>query len=79
MNRAQIDVVMILRIIAFIVGLFSFVSGLIDLGMLSSLEVFIGVSTAGTALLKIIFGVFLMVLGIIPEAVGMVIRVIIRG
>ena len=78
MNKGEIDAGGILRIIAFLVGLGLLISGFIDLGRLGSLEVLNVLSTGGTALLKVIFGAFLMVLGISPESVGMIIEVIIR-
>jgi len=78
MSKAQIDVVDVLRIVAFIVGLALLFSGFIDLGSLPRLEVVTAMSTGGTALLKIILGAFLMALSIGPELVGMIITGIIK-
>lgn len=86
MNRAQIYaedilriIAFILRIIAFFVGLGLLISGFIDLGRLSSVEVLTVLSIGGTALLKIIVGAFLMLAGISPNSVRMIIKVLIRG
>jgi len=69
----------ILRIIAFFVGLILLASGLIDLGGLGGVDVVNVISVSGTAILKVIFGVFLMIAGINPDAIGMIIKVFIRG
>lgn len=75
---SNLDVTDILRIIAFFVGLILLVSGLIDLGRLGGVEVVNVISVGGTAILKVIFGVFLMIAGINPDAIGMIIEVFIR-
>jgi len=54
-------------------------SGLIDFSRLGGIEVASVLSVGGTAFLKVILGVFLMIAGINPDAVGMIIKVFIRG
>lgn len=72
-------VILAMRVIAFIVGLLLLVSGLIDFGRLGGMEILNVMSVGGTAFLKVIFGIFLMIAGIAPEAIGMIVKVIIRG
>ena len=67
-----------MRVIAFFIGLALLLSGLIDFGVLGETEIIKAMSIGSTATLKFIFGVFLMVLAIIPEAVRMIIEVAIK-
>jgi len=75
---SDLDVTDFLRIIAFFVGLILLASGLIDLSRLGGVEIVNVISVGGTAILKIIFGVFLMIAGLNPDAVGMIIEVFIN-
>jgi hypothetical protein len=75
---SQIDVTDALRIIAFFVGLVVFVSGLSDFSQVLGSDVAIALSLTGTGFLKVVFGAFFMLAGINPDAVVMVINVILR-
>jgi hypothetical protein len=77
-KRAHLTVTDILRIIAFIVGLLLLLSGLVDLSSLGGVQIADAISIGGTAILQVIFGIFLMIAGINPDAVRMVIEVFIR-
>lgn len=72
-------VILAMRVIAFIVGLLLLFSGLVDFGRLGGMEIANVMSVGGTAVLKFIFGIFLIVAGISPEAIGMIVKVVIRG
>lgn len=77
---SDLDVDDILRIGAFIVGLVLLVSGLTDLSRLGGMDIanIINIlSSSGTAILKLIFGVFLIIAGLNPDAVKMIVEVFI--
>lgn len=78
MNAKDISAEEVLRIIIFFVGLILLVSGFADFGRLGGLEVLAALSIGGTAFLKVIIGVFLMLAGLSPKSVEMIIKAIIR-
>jgi len=78
MSIDDLDVTDTLRIFAFIAGIILLFSGFADLGRATEFEVLSALSTGSTGLLKIIFGAFLMIAGVNPDAVKMAIKVFIR-
>jgi hypothetical protein len=67
-----------LRILAFVIGFFVFIWGLADYGSIAGSVAITGLSLAATGSLKVIVGLFLMIAGINPDAVRMIVNVIIR-
>lgn len=74
----DLDVYDVMRVIAFIAGLFLLISGFGDLGSIGVADAVHILSLSGTAILELIFGVFLMMAGINPDSVAMIINVIIN-
>jgi hypothetical protein len=67
----------ILRVLAFIIGIALLVSGFADFGGLGR-DVLAAFSLGPIAVVKIIVGVILMILAIAPSAVGVIIHWIVR-
>ena len=64
-----------LRMGAFLLGAFAFVSGLSDLGTFGDAGLFSWLSIGGSATLKIVAGLFLMVLALNPKGVSAILKI----
>jgi hypothetical protein len=74
----QISVTDALRVLAFVIGLIVFLSGFSDFSRVLGSDFVSALSLTGTGFLKVVFGAFFMLAGINPDAVVMVIKVILR-
>jgi hypothetical protein len=77
--REERQVVLFLRVVAFFIGLGLLLSGSGDLSNVgNSANIGYGLSIAGSAIVKLLIGIFLIALGINPERVWMSIEWVIR-
>lgn len=71
-----IAVIIVLRIVAFIVGVGLLISGIADFGTIGS-DITIGLSVGGFAVVKVTVGLVLMLAAIDPEIIAVTIKWII--
>ncbi len=71
-------ILILLRILAFIIGVALLVSGFADFGGLGNSDFVLALSSGPIALVKIVVGVILMILAVAPGAIAVIIQWIVK-
>jgi hypothetical protein len=71
-------ILVFLRVLAFIIGVALLVSGFADFGGLGNSDFVVALSSGPIAFVKIVVGVILIILAIVPAAIGVIIQWIIK-